>query len=176
MKIKALLLSIFMTTGLFFQSCTSDELLFDIDTIIDFTILAGSSPERTLFFETEILFPYTFQLGNIGFSEADVDFVRANTALMISRDGLAPDLDFIDEIIIDVINPVDDLDTKEIFFIERIPFGNKSEIRLNPSLSNIEDFIFNDRLKIRLALRFRSIPTRNINGRIEARFGALMVG
>ncbi len=160
-------------SGLLLVSCNRVETLFEIPARVDMIIPAGSNTFEILGLTTEVLFPYEISLASRGIADASVDRVVAQRAVF--RPVFAAiDLNFINVIEINVVDPDDPTITREVFFIDPIPLGPKNEIDLFASLPDIKDFISDgNMLLFEVELTFRSVPTTNIDIRIDMEFGAV---
>ncbi len=166
-------LKLLCISGLLLVSCNRLETLFEIPARVDMIIPAGSNTFEILGLETEILFPYEISLSSRGISDASVDRVVAQRATF--RPVFASiDLNFINVIEINVVDPEDPNNKREVFFLDPIPFGPKNSIDLLASLPDIKDFISDgDKLLLEVELTFRNVPTTNIDIRIDMEFGAV---
>ncbi len=158
-------------SALLFSSCSQVDTLFEIPATLDMTIEAGSNTFEVLVFRSDpVLFPFDLSLETRGIDPLMVDKVIANTALFRPVFN-STDLNFINEIVIQVVDPDDTTNVREVFFADPVPLGPKNEIELNASLPDIQEFIIDgDMVMFLVEVRFRSIPAVNVDIRIDMEF------
>lgn len=157
---------------LLFFSCSKNEVLFEVETFMDASVIAGSSTLLTHVYTQEVIFPYSGRLSAFDLTSEEIAEVLPQRAIIYPLFGENVDLDFIDVITINAVNPDDSNDTKEVYYLEPVPLGSKQEIELFPSLPDIKDFINDDRLILQMELRYRLFPPRTFDLRTEMTFGA----
>lgn len=168
-----LAIKLVLASAILFVSCSRVETLFEIPARVDMTIPAGLNTFDVFGLDVCEPFLFEFALDTRGFDLAEIDRVVAieGTFRSFFNSG---DLNFLNRIEIDVIDPLDPDRTREVFFVDPIPLGPKNEIELNPSLPDIQDFIFDgDKLIFRVEVTSRSIATTNVDIRIDMTFGAV---
>jgi hypothetical protein len=87
----------------------------------------------------------------------------------VSAIGINLDLDFVHKVIVNVY----DEDTRtELFYFENIPFGNKTEIVLLASISELQAALAKEFVNIEVGMRFRQFPPQSFKGQITMDFSA----
>lgn len=160
-------------TALVFTSCSRAETLFKVPATINMTIPAGINIFDIFGLRTQETFLYEASLSSRGIDPGAVDRVTACSGFFRSFFN-AVELEFISVIEISVVDPQDTTRTREVFFVDPVPLGSRNELQLNPSLPEIQDFIYEgDKLMFLVELTFRSIPPSNLDIRIDMEFSAL---
>lgn len=163
----------FLIFPLFFLSCSKNQALFEIDSYLEVTVVAGLPSDKVYGYETTVVFPYNTQLQSFNTADEDIVSINASYGLVYSKFDRETDLSFINEITIDVLNSDDLSDDKETFYFEQFNFNRASEIELFPSLPNIKDYIKNDQLILRVEFIFNTPPPRTFDLAFELQFGAI---
>ena len=164
---------IFLITNLI--SCSSRETLFDVTSRLDFQVDLGLSIISTHnFIKERVVIPIDVTASNIGVLDADIDQVVAQTAFLRPRFGDPINLDFINSVQVSIVDP-DLLRPREIFFMDFVRVGAKTEIELMPSLTDIKDLVVNDKAIIEVSLRFRQFPPQTFEMDLDMTFGAFAI-
>lgn len=151
-------------------SCSTREALFDVNSQTDFTIGAGLSIFETHnFVKDRVSIPVELTVQNLGLSGEDIAEVVPFSATIRSRFNDNADLDFINAVNIYLIE-TPDFRRRELFYLDFVPLGGKSEIELLPTLINIRDLLDNDRAIIEISLEFRQFPPSTIDMRAQMQF------
>jgi len=157
-----------------FSGCTSGDPLFEIRSDTNFIIPAGLNTLNILGVTTDAILPYQAQLEANGVRDEDIDRVVPIRALFTSR--INPrDLEFIEVIEINIVDPTDPDLVTEVFHFDPIPFGRKTEIELIPSLPNIKSLLTTNNVQYEIELTFRQITPANIDIRVDMIYGAVPV-
>ncbi len=163
--IYALVLSILLLPG-----CNSDNSeIHELDTFFDIEIPAGLNTIESHFFLVENV--PTFISGfleNGQYTEDDLVRVNGVTATFMTRFSNL-DLDFIDRMTIHALDANNPTVKRELFYLEFIPFGSKTEIQLIPSIENVADFFCKDFVDIEFRVDLRGFLPNPIDGRVEMR-------
>jgi len=171
MKLKTAIIIILISSMLY--SCSKNTSLFDIDTYLELTLILGSPSDRVFGYSQEVVFPYTTELNNFNTTDEDIISINASYGLVYPRFGEDINLNFINSITVDAVDPDDDESRKEVFYYEQFNFNDLREIELFPSLPNIKDYVRNDRLELEVEFIFNSPPPRTFDLAFELQFGAL---
>ncbi len=169
-KIKATLLLGFIV---FFSSCSRNNALFNIDTSACLTLVLGTPADRVFGFTQEVIFPFSVGLNNQNVSEEEIISVNGSMGLVFQKFRDEVNLNFINSITVDAIDPDDPTFSREVFFYEQFNFNQVNEIELFPSLPNIKDFIRDDRLTLEIEFIFNTPPPRTFDLSFDLEFGAL---
>ncbi|MBT8232617.1 MAG: hypothetical protein HKO66_09580 [Saprospiraceae bacterium] len=142
---------------------------------MDFRIDLGlSTLEAHSFIKSQIPIPLQFALNNNGLTDADLDQVVAQRAFLRPKFGDEINLDFVNTVKVSIVDPVT-LRPKEIFFMDFVNFGFKTEIELMPSLTDIKDIVINDNATIEVKLQFRQFPPQTFEMDLDMTFGAFAI-
>lgn len=159
----------------FLVSCSPRETLFDVTSRMDFKIDLGLSILETHnFIKSRIVIPIDLTASNIGITDADIDQVVAQRAFLRPRFGDQINLDFINSVQVSIIDQ-EQLQPKEIFFMDFVRFGAKTEIELMPSLTDVKDLVVGDKATIEVSLRFRQFPPQTFEMDLDMTFGAFAI-
>lgn len=161
-----------MMGALLSVSCNNPDTAFMVDSFAQFTIPAGANPLLISVFEEEVIFPFQSQLDVSEFTDADIVSVNADNAILLSAAGSSVDLNFIHVVEVFAVNPDDPSDSKEVFHIDPAEFGQKTDLRLFPSLPDIKDFVRNERIRLKIEMEFRVAPPRTLDMVLEMQFSA----
>jgi len=153
--------------------CRSTETLFTVRSTVDMTIPAGANTLEILGLREEGLFPYQFNLDLFNVTDDQIESLLPQRAFLVSK--FNQDLNFLEVVEVRVVNPDDLNDKPEVFYFDPIPFGNKTELQLFPSLPNIKRLANDDKMLFEVELTFRTIPTQNVDIRLEMEFGAVEI-
>ncbi len=172
MKIKAALLLSFI--AVFFSSCSRNNALFNIDTNTCLTLVLGTPADRVFgFTQEEVIFPFSIGLNNYNVSEEEIISVNGSRGIVFQKFRNEVNLNFINSITVDAVDPDDPTFTREVFFYEQFNFNQVDEIELFPSLPDIKDFIRDDRLSLQIEFIFNTPPPRTFDLAFNLEFGAL---
>ena len=149
-------------------SCKKDEnYIHEIDTFFDVDIPAGLNTIQSHFFIVENVPTFINGLYD-GSSFTEDDVVRVVGATANFRTTFSNlDLDFIERVRVHALDPNDHSIRKEIFYLDVIPFGNKSDIDLIPSIVNVAPYFSNDLVDLELMVDFRGFAPAEIDARVE---------
>ena len=151
-------------------SCSqNDEPLFIMPTQTDFQIPAGLNTIETHFFVQKNVSTF-FQSVSTADTSAISQIIARRATLRPIFDVL--DLDYINSVVVYVLDPLDPNQKDEIFFREPIELGNKQEINLFSSSPNVKKYLVNDFMNLEVAINFRQLPTRTIDFRLDMSFSA----
>ena len=151
----------------------SYDRLFDVRAEVDFMIQAGINPALTLTADFKTPFLYESKASSlVQDTTAFIDKVVAIEAVLEGLQGTS-DLDFLENIIVKVVNPSDVSDDREVFYLDPVQPGQTAPIEFFPSLPDIEKFISDDEVIFRIKCQFRRAPTRNYNYKLSMVFSAI---
>lgn len=101
----------------------------------------------------------------------DIDRIQSSRA---SLEGRVQELDYsvIDQITIEVVSKSDPSNQKEIFYNERIPFREQTELKLLSSLSDVSDILTEDLIDLEIRLIFKTFTPTEFDTRLLMTFNA----
>ena len=105
-------------------------------------------------------------LAQEGFTKDDVTSIISQNARFTEVDQNI-DLDFINSIVVNVYTEEKNV---ELFYLENIQFGNKDDIFLLASISELVEMLNQDFVNFEVGLRFRQIPPPNFRADVELDF------
>jgi len=150
--------SLIFLVFLFMLSCSTREPSFDFNARSDFRVDLGLSIIETHnYVKSNVIIPLEASIQNLGFSTLDVTEVVPFEARIQPRFNDNVNLDFINSVNIYLIEP-DNLRRREIFYAENLPFGQKTDIELIPTLLDITPYIQNDRGILEVSIELRQFP------------------
>ncbi len=156
-------------------SCSSRETLFNVTSRMDFKIDLGLSILETHnFIKNKIIIPIDVTASTAGIMNSDIDQVVAQTAYLRPKFGDEINLDFINSVQISIVDQ-EQLKPREIFFMDFVRFGAKTEIELMPSLTDIKDLVIGDKATIEISLRFRQFPPQTFEMDLDMTFAAFAI-
>lgn len=161
---------------LFLSSCSKNEALFTVDTFIDLTLIAGTSTQTVWGFEEQVVFPYSVQLAAFNTEVENIMSINSSYGIVYPRNNAQIDLSFINEIVVNVLNP-DNLTErpKEAFYYNQDNFSRLTQIELFPSLPDIKDYVKDDRIILQLEFIFNTPPPSTFDLAFELEFGAIEI-
>lgn len=153
-------------------SCGRDDgdVLFELQfppPPIEFTIPPGLGTFDThVFVQSPIPTYYESRLEDSGFSDDMVDLIQAKEGYLSS---LFEDenLDFIHRVSIIIFDPFNPANKVEFFYLDPVPFRNKTGIELFPGITNISDWVKSGFIGIEIRLDFREISPTLIEMKLE---------
>jgi len=165
----------YLILAITFVSCSSRETLFDVTARMDFKVDLGLSILETHnFIKSRIVIPIDLTASNNGISFSDIDQVVAQSAFLRPKFGDEINLDFINSVQISIIDQ-DQLRPREIFFMDFVPIGAKTQIELMPSLTDIKELVVGDKATLEVSLRFRQFPPQTFEMDLDMTFGAFAI-
>jgi len=81
------------------------------------------------------------------------------------------DLNFIDGMTVHILEDATTGDRTELFYLDVVPLGNKTEIKLLASTSELKDLLSQETIDLELSLRFRQFLSQNFTGEFDLSFG-----
>ena len=152
-----------------FPSCSKDSnSVFNVQTEVDYNIQGGLNLIVTHFFvQNNVPTFYNSYLENSGFTEAAIGDVLPNRATLNSRFG--ENLDFINEVSVWVYDTNYENGT-EIFYMEPVELGTKTEIRLFSNITEVGEWIKEEQVLIELRLTLRQFVAANLDLRLNLDF------
>ena len=157
---------------LILTSCGSQEALFQVETFTDFQISLGLNTLEAHYFVNQNV-PVTLrtQLDNLKVNEADISQVVANEAVLYPKFNDNVSLEFIHDVNIFIVDPQNTDRRKEIFFREAIPAGQNTGIQLLSTISDLTEFMLDDKIIVETRLEFRQFPPATFDVRVDMKFG-----
>ncbi len=144
-------------------SCSRNEASFLVETFVEMTVPAGFSADRILTLRQEVPFPLELALDANNVNEGDLVGIHGSLGFVSPRILVDSDLNFINEIEIDVLDPEDNTFGREIFHYVQRDFNRRTSIDLTPSLPNVQDFVRDDIIFLQIELAFNTPPPANFN-------------
>lgn len=155
---------------LLFCGCSTREALFEVNAQTDFRIDLGLSIIETHnFVKSNVSIPIDLTVQTTGISTADVSEVLPFEAFIKPKFEDNVNLDFINSVNVYIIDPVE-LRRREIFYLDFVRLGQKTEIELIPTLIDISNYVVNDKAIIEVSLEFRQFPPESFDLRAQMRF------
>jgi len=149
-------------------------MLFEVDTFTELRVELGLSTTASHYYpQPNTLVPYTTRLESSGFTKDDIQKLIGSRATFRPKFNEDINLDFIHDVNVYILDPNDLSRRKEIFYLEGIEPGEKTEIRLFNTLNDITDFLVNDRAIIETRLELRQFPPASFEARVDMTFTAL---
>ena len=149
--------------------CGSDEQrLFDIELEADFTIGAGLNTFDTHYFIVRRV-PTRIQNYLLNLDPSLVDQILPTRA-EITAPFNTIDFSIVREVSIWAISTRDPSVKKEIFYQDRIDFGEQKELRLFSSLSEVKEIFLEDKFDLEIRLNFRTFTPTEIDTRVSMNF------
>lgn len=153
-------------------SCEKDdgEVLFELNfppPPITFTIQPGLSTTDThIYSQNPIATHFNQLLTNSGHTIDEVGTIQAKEAYLTS---IFEDvnLDFIHRVTVFVFDPFNPDDKIEFFYLDPVPFKDKTTIQLFPGITDIKDWMKEEFIGIEVRLDFRQISPALIDMELE---------
>lgn len=112
-----------------------------------------------------------FFLNNAGITAEQLNTISPARATLTSLDGF--DFDIIDEISIRICDPQDINCNLEIFYLDNIPFNIGAELRMQPTLADVKQFLTLEQFRIELVIvQLRDITPILIESELDISFEA----
>lgn len=160
----------FLLIGICFLSCGTRESLFEVNSETEFRIELGLSIIEThKYVRSNVRIPVRQTIDNLGFMPDDISEVLPLRAVLEPKFGDNVNLDFINGVNIFIIDP-ELLRPREIFYFDLIPFGQKTEIELLPTLTDISDLLQNDQAIIEVSIDLRQFPPSSFDMEVRMQF------
>jgi hypothetical protein len=150
-------------------SCNKDRRteFFKLNYFVDFEILPGLNTFDTHFY---VISPLTSQLDSkltaSGRNRDDVVAIEARKAYLSS---IFEDvnLDFIHRVSVYIFDPFNPSDKIEFFYLDPVPFRDKTGIQLFPGIADITDWVDRDYFGVEIRLDFREVTPSLTKMRFE---------
>ena len=165
----------FLLIGLVLFSCKRDkrEELFTIPDHVEFTIAPGLNTFDTHFY---VVSPKISQFENIlgtsGHTREEIIAIEAKEAFLSSIFHDV-NLNFIDKVSVWIFDPFNTSNRIEFFYLDPIPYKNKTTIQLFPGIADISEWVDSEYYGIEVRLNFREVTPSSIDMRLEFGFRAL---
>lgn len=157
---------------LLFIGCGTRQSVFEINGNTDIEIKLGLSlVEAHFIVKDQVRIPFNTTMNNLGFKPDEIAEVNPLTCIFRPKFGDEIDLDFINALNVYIIDPVE-FKQKEIFYLDFIQGGEKTEIELLPTLIDITDYLINDRAIIEVRLDLRQFPPQTFDLSLDMGFAA----
>ena len=161
---------IFLFLILLLSACGVRDPLFNIGSRTDFSVSLGLSIIESHFFvKDNVSIPIELSMSNLGFVEGDIAEIVPFAAFLRPKFGDNVDLDFINRVNVFIVDQ-DDFRKKEIFYLDFVQIGSKTEIELIPTLIDIKDLVINDRAIIEVRLDLRQFPPATFDMQVDMEF------
>jgi len=121
------------------------------------------------FVKANVSIPVNTSINNLGLNEEDVSEILPFSAFLRPKFGDEINLDFIHAVNIYIIDPVE-LKRRELFYMDFVRLGEKTEIELLPTLIDITDFVVNDQAIIETSIELRQFPPSSFDMRVQMLF------
>lgn len=168
-------LSLLLLCAMLLGSCSKNQALFTVDTYLELSLVAGTSSQTVWGYEQQVVFPYTLQLDAFNTEDAEIMSINSSYGLVYPKGNAGIDLSFISEIVVNVLNPDDFLQHKEVFYYDQQNFNRITQIELFPSLPNIQEFVKDDRIILQIEFIFNTPPPSTFDLAFELEFGAIEI-
>jgi hypothetical protein len=153
-----------------FYSCGTRDALFDVNAKTEIRIELGMNVVETHnFVKGSVGIPNNATISNLGLKAEDVSEILPLKAILKPKFGDEINLDFIHAVNIYIIDPVL-LKRREIFYMDFIRGGEKTEIELLPTLVNVSDLVVNDRAIIEVSIELRQFPPSSFDMCVQMQF------
>lgn len=140
---------------------------------IEFTIQPGLGTFDThVYTQSPIPSQYLSRLEDSGHTDDEVDLIQAKDGYLSS---LFEDenLDFIHQVSIYIFDPFNPANKIEFFYLDQIPFKEKTSIRLFPGITDVSDWIKSGFFGVEIRLDFREISPALIEMKLEFDLAAI---
>lgn len=155
------------------SSCNKDDNpIFQTETFVDFEIPAGlNTIETHTFILNDVPLGIKSQLAAQGIDETAIKRLLSSRGLVQARFGDI-DWDFVFEVSVRVIDPLNPSESEEIFYQDPVPLDTNEEIRLFSNITNLNKILLTDVASFEVKLRFRNFTPTNIDTRLTMSFVA----
>lgn len=138
-----------------------------LDHFVDFTIQPGLNTFETHIYQVSPLASVLdANLSARGYSRADVDAIVPQSAILrgVFQDV---DLDFIHRVSVRVFDPFDPGNNLEFFYLDPVPFRNKTAIQLFPGIADVTQWFDAPYFGVESRLDFRQVTPTLVPMRLE---------
>lgn len=164
-----------LTVCCLFFSCSTNNALFEVEMISQFTIPLGlNTLETHCFIENNIPATLETQIENFNLSNDEVTQVVASGAILSPRFGDNINLEFIQSVNVFIVDPFNFNDRREIFFRENIEFGSRNRIQLFSTISNVKEELLANNIRIETCLKFRQFPPQTFDVLLDMSFSVFI--
>ena len=140
---------------------------------IEFEILPGLNTLDThIYTQSPINSQYEARLEASGHTDDEVDLIQAKDAYLSSMFE-DEDLDFIRSVSVYIFDPFDPSNKIEFFYLEPIPFKEKTSLRLFPGITDVSDWIKSGIFGVEIRLEFREVSPALIEMKLEFDLAAI---
>lgn len=162
--IQLLVLSIFL-------SCGSQDAVLEVNSFKEFQVPAGLSViEAHYFSQRNIPVLFDNQVNAAGIPFDDISSFVPGRATLLPDNGRNFDMSFIRGVNIFLVDPVDSEKRYEIFYLDLVEPGEKTEIRLFNNITDLKDILQNDKAHIETRLEFYTPPPSTFEFRLNMTF------
>lgn len=164
-----------LVVGMMALSCRKDKRqeFFELNYFVDFDILPGLSTFDTHFY---LVSPLPSQLeaklASVGRTREEVIAIEAKQAYLASIFEDA-NLDFIHRVSVHIFDPFNPSDKIEFFYLDPVPFRDKTVIQLFPGIADVSEWMDRDYFGVEVRLDFRQVTPSLIQMRLEFDLRAL---
>lgn len=166
-------LLLFLMLSLF--SCGSEDAALSINSFVEFQVPPGlNSLETHYFIENDVPIQLETRTRDAGWQMDDLKSFLAGDATLMPGNGFEFDLGFIRSVNIFLIDPQDITKRHEIFYLDIVQPGAKTEIRLFNNITDLKELIENDKADLEVGLEFYAPPTSTFDFRLNMSFGVYL--
>ena len=162
---------IFSSLIFLFTGCSTNESLFQVQMVTTFQIPLGlNTLESHYFVSQDVPSSLASQLNNLNIDPSEVSQVVASGGFLRPRFANDINLDFINDVSVFIVDPLNLNDRTEIFFQDNIQFGNKTSIPLNGNLPDLTERLLNNTVRLETRLVFRQFPPQTFEVLLDLEF------
>lgn len=149
---------------------TEGDRLYEMGTTFPLDVQAGLNTLETHIFVIENI-PTLYDITRDANGYSDEDLAGINSLTGTFRSRLTElNLDFIQSMEVHIIDSNDPTNRREAFFTNFIDLGAKTEIRLIPSLPDLQELLSMPSVDIEVQFLFRGFASANIEGQLDLSF------
>ncbi len=158
--------------GLGLFSCATEEAVLDIDTFTEFSVPAGlNTIEAHYFLNFDVPIPFDRLTDEAGIDKGNItQFVPTRGTLIAARNTSA-DLQSIRSVNVFVLDPSNPDRRLEVYYMELVEPGPKTEINLFNTIRNLQSVITDDLATMEVRLEFVTPPRTTMELRLDMTFG-----
>jgi len=140
---------------------------------IEFEILPGLNTQDThIYTQSPIESKYEERLDASGHTDDEVDLIQSKDAYLSSKFEDV-DLDFIRRISVYIFDPSNPANKIEFFYLDPIPYKEKTSIRLFPGITDVSDWIKSGYFGVEIRLDYREVTPALIEMKLEFDLAAI---
>lgn len=144
-----------------------DDPDFTHDLNISFDVPVALNTQETHYFQVPNVPTFLdLSLDPFALDYDDVESITSQSCRIAATGGTL-DLDFIHRII---VNAYTEDETTELFYLENIQFGNKTDIQLLASIPELKEVLAQEFVNLEVGMRFRQFPPANFTCQAQMKF------